>query len=132
VTPLIPHLQIRALVRGSSRNKVNKQQNCLSAVTKTVWKSTDIPLFHDQNIYLPIYVGVCAYVCVCVYVICYEWNSVENYESLGTNRYSLPKLRRVAVSSEKADSQVAISLRDFSFSQRYCSATFRIRQSHKT
>ena len=100
--PLIPHLQIRALVRGSSRNKVNNQQNCLSAVTKTVWKRTDIPLFHDQNIYLPI----CVHVRVCVCVCHYEWNSEKNYESLGTNRYSLPKLRRLALSSEKADSQV--------------------------
>jgi len=58
---------------------------------------------------------MCVCVCVCVCVICYEWNSEETYESLGTNRYSLPKLRRLAVSSEKADSQVAISLRDFRF-----------------
>ena len=105
--------------------------------------------------YIPTY--ICACVCVCVCVICYEWNSEENYESLGTNLYSLPKLRRLAVSSEKADSQVGISLRDFRFSQRYCwrlkssgmlravdwsvvtgvskaycAATFRVKQSYKT
>ena len=143
------------LVRGSSRNKVNNQQyNCLSTVTKTVWKSTDILLFHDQNIYLPIYVPVCVCVCVC-HLLWMEFR--KKNENLGTIRYSLPKLRRLAVSGEKANSQVGISLRDFRFSQRYCwrlkssgmlrgvdwsivtdvsreyfAATFRARQSHKT
>jgi len=97
--------------------------------------------------------------CMCVFVsvICYEWNSEQNDESLGTNRYILPKLRRLAVSSEKADSQVGIWLRDFRFSQRCCwrlkssgmlrcvdgslftdvskeccATTFRVKQSHKT